>query len=286
MKTLNIVGCGKVGQTLARLFHLNAACNIQDLKGFDLVEAEGAAQFIGAGRPVASVGNMRPADFWLVTVPDTLIGSIAAEIAGALPGVSTAAPVAFHCSGFLPASALVPLRATGFRLASTHPVLTFANPATAVEQFPGTPCGLEGDDAAMDALRPLFSAIGAHCFAVQTAHKPLYHAAAVFSNNFTVVLQAIAREAWAAAGVPDDLAAQIQTSLLQATSENVHTLGPRAITGPAARGDFDVVRSQGAEVFRWHPDAGVLYQELSRLAQRLAAQQSTFAPEPSKGPQQ
>ena len=31
-----------------------------------------------------------------------------------------------------------------------------------------------------------------------------------------------------------------------------------------------VIRSQGAEVFRWNPDAGVLYQGFSRLARRLA----------------
>jgi predicted short-subunit dehydrogenase-like oxidoreductase (DUF2520 family) len=158
-------------------------------------------------------------------------------------------------------------------------VLTFADPRAAVTQFPGTPCGLEGDEEALGVLGPLFTAVGARCFPVQTERKPLYHAAAVFSSNFTVVLQAIAREAWAAAGVPDNLAPTIQAALLKATMENIAELGPRAITGPAARGDDQVVRSQGAEVFRWHPDAGVIYQELSRLARRLSLQQSTLPPE-------
>lgn len=274
MKTLNVVGCGKVGQTLARVFHASGACTLQDLKGIDLSEANRAAEFIQGGRPVQALQDMRPADLWLVTVPDTRIASVAAEIAAASSNSSSA--VAFHCSGFLPASTLAPLRALGWTLASTHPVLTFADPGAAVTQFPGTPCGLEGDEDALEVLRPLFATIGARCFPVQTERKPLYHAAAVFSNNFTVVLQAVAREAWAAAGVPDDLAAEIQASLLKATVENIAELGPRAITGPAARGDAQVVRSQGADVFRWHPDAGVVYQELSRLARRLSIHQSTL----------
>ncbi|MGE4242100.1 Rossmann-like and DUF2520 domain-containing protein [Ramlibacter sp.] len=274
MKTLNVVGCGKVGQTLARVLHAGHACVVQDLKGIDLSEANRAAEFIQAGRPAESLRDMRPADLWLVTVPDTKIASVAAEIAAAIGASSPA--VAFHCSGFLPASTLAPLRDLGWSLASVHPVLTFADPAAAVTQFPGTPCGVEGDEAALHVLRPLFAAIGARCFAVQTDRKPLYHAAAVFSNNFTVVLQTIAREAWAAAGVPDDLAPTIQASLLKATVENVVELGPRAITGPAARGDAQVVRSQGADVFRWNPDAGVVYHELSRLARRLSLHQSTL----------
>lgn len=274
MKTLNVVGCGKVGQTLARVFHASGVCTVQDLKGLDLEETRRAAGFIQAGRPVEALRDMRPADLWLITVPDTKIAGVAAEIAVALPAATDT--VAFHCSGFLPAATMAPLRALGWTLASTHPVLTFADPAASVAQFPGTPCGLEGDEAALAALRPLFEAGGAQCFPVQTERKSLYHAAAVFSSNFTVVLQAIAREAWTAAGVPDDLVPTIQASLLKATVENVAALGPRAITGPAARGDEQVVRSQGADVFRWHPDAGVVYQELSRLARRLSVQQSTF----------
>lgn len=275
MTTLNVVGCGKVGQTLARVFHASGVCTVQDLKGLDLEESRRAAGFIQAGRPVEALRDMRPADLWLITVPDTKIAGVAEEMAAAvLPAAGT---VAFHCSGFLPAATLAPLGTLGWALASTHPVLTFADPAAAVAQFSGTPCGLEGDVVALAALRPLFEAAGAQCFSVETASKPLYHAAAVFSSNFTVVLQAIAREAWASAGVPAALVPQIEASLMAATMKNISEFGPRAITGPAARGDHKVVRLQGAEVFRWHPEAGVLYHDLSRLARRLALQQTTQA---------
>lgn len=278
-KTLNVIGCGKVGQTLARLFAVSGTCVLQDLKGSSLRQAQIAASFIGGGRAVQELAQMRPADVWLIAVPDSLTRTVAAELAQALATspAQHASAVAFHCSGFLPASTLAPLREHGFRLASMHPVLAFADPATAVARFRGTPLGLEGDEAAMHALRPLLEAICGQCFAVRTELKPLYHAAAVFSSNFTVVLQAIACEAWTAAGVPPSLVPKIQAALLQATIDNVVQLGPSAITGPAARGDCEVVRIQGAEVQRWQEEAGTLYQDLSRLARRIAMRGRPFA---------
>lgn len=278
-KTLNIIGCGKVGMTLARLLHTTGACEILDIKGAELAAAAQAAEFIEAGRPVERLADMRPADIWMLTVPDTLITQVSGDLAMVLSERGTSvddAPIAFHCSGFTPASALAPLGALGFRLASVHPNLTFAESAAAVDQFNGTPCGLEGDDTALSTLRPLFEAIGGLCFPVLTEHKALYHSAAVFSNNFTVVLQEIAREAWAAAGVPPDIAAKIHASLLEATVPNVLRLGHKALTGPAARGDMKVVHAQGTAVFGWQPDAGVIYQEMSRLARRLAVHRSPF----------
>src|SRR4030095_1333754 len=112
MSTLNIVGCGKVGQTLGRLWHESGALEIQDLKGNDASRTARAAEFIGAGRAVANLADMRAADLWLVSVPDSRIGAVADEIAVTFSGrthASGAAPTAFHCSGFLPAAALAPL---------------------------------------------------------------------------------------------------------------------------------------------------------------------------------
>ena len=278
-KTLNIVGCGRVGQTLARLLHTSGACEILDITGGDMGRTSEAARFIQAGRPVQSLAEMRPANLWMLTVPDTRIGLVAEELAAvrsAAEPTTGGGSIAFHCSGFTPAAVLEPLRDRGFRIASVHPNLTFADPSAAVAQFNGAPCGLEGDDAALAELRPLFEAIGGLCFSVRAEHKALYHAAAVFSNNFTVVLQAIASEAWAAAGVPAPVAAKIQASLLEATVTNVLQLGAAALTGPAARGDMKVVHAQGTAVFDWQPDAGVIYQELSRLARNLALHRTPF----------
>jgi predicted short-subunit dehydrogenase-like oxidoreductase (DUF2520 family) len=279
VKTLNVIGCGRVGKTLARLLHQNRVCEVQDLRALKQADAERAATFVGAGRPVTALDAMRPANLWILAVPDARIAQAAADLAVAesVRANSIGGPVvAFHCSGFHPASLLDPLRRLGWQAASVHPVLSFAEPESALMQFPGTPCGIEGDETAAATLRSIFTAIGAQCFTVDGERKALYHAAAVFANNFTVVLQSIAREAWAEAGVPEELANRMQESLLRATVDNFVRLGPAAITGPAARGDKEVVAAQAAAVSQWHPQAGIVYRELSALAQRLAAQCTTL----------
>ena len=160
--------------------------------------------------------------------------------------------------------------------AYAHPVLSFADAEVAAERFPGTYCGVEGDAEALIAVRTLLTRLGAQPFAISSDSKILYHAAAVFSNNFTTVLQAIAREAWQAAGVSDNVAQALNASLLRATVENIEHLGPRAsLTGPAARGDLETVELQLRSVVEWHAQAGRLYAELSDMAARLKASGST-----------
>lgn len=285
MTSLNVIGAGRVGQTLAHLWQRQGLCQVQDLLARSQASAAKAAAFIGAGRVAASLAELREADLWMLSVPDTQVAAVAAELAQALQARGTVRPaIAFHCSGFLQASALAPLQALGWQAASVHPVLNFASPEAGVARFAGTPCGLEGDEAAVAALQPLFAGVGGVCFPVISEHKPLYHAAAVFASNFTTVLQAIGQEAWQAAGVPAELVPQVHEALLRATVENTLALGPaRAITGPAARGDTQVVQAQGEHVARWHPEAGRIYQDMSVLARRLAVQGRTL---PSPAPEE
>ena len=272
MRRLNVVGTGRVGQTLARLWHAQGLLHVQDLLASRPERAAAAQAFIGSGRVAHRLDEFRPADLWMLTVPDTQIGSVAAELAQALLASGQAAPaLVFHCSGFLPAAALAPLQALGWAAASVHPVLSFASPEASVARFAGTPCGVEGDLAAIEHIRPLFEAIGGQCFEVHSEHKPLYHGAAVMASNFLVVLQAMAREAWQAAGVPAALVPQVNEALVRATVDNTLALGPaRAIVGPAARGDTQVVQQQGDCIAHWHPEAGCIYREMSVLARRLA----------------
>ena len=269
MTTFNVIGCGRVGQTLAALLHRHSQVRVQDLYSRSVSSAKQAAKFLGAGQPVAELAQMRAADVWLLSVPDAQVADAAQALRHA-HGAKLAGAIVFHNSGFLSASVLQPLRDLGCHVASAHPVLNFASPHTGVRQFAGTPCGLEGDAPALAWLHTALAALGGRCFEIASADKPLYHAAAVFCSNFTVVLQGLAQDAWHSAGVPPELLRPLTEALLTSTVNNVLAMGPaQALTGPAARGDASVVQAQGQVVAQWHAPAGEVYALLSQLAAEL-----------------
>jgi predicted short-subunit dehydrogenase-like oxidoreductase (DUF2520 family) len=267
LQTLNIVGAGRVGCTLAQLWHRQGAVRIQAVCNTTLASAQDACAFIGAGAACAELSAMPDADVWMIAVPDAHIAQTAQHMADLRGTASTA----FHCSGAHSAASLLPLQQAGWTTASAHCILSFATREIAVAQFGGTPCALEGDAALLAQLHPLFSAIGAQCFEVASADKVLYHAAAVFATNFMPVLQGLAEDAWRATGMPAHMVQDLRGRLLGNAVNNITKLGPAAaLTGPAARGDTAAIARQAAVVTQWDPQAGTAYQALSDLALRMA----------------
>ena len=279
LPTLNLIGAGRVGQTLAHLWTRHGVLRLQDVLTRSAGSAQAALDFIApdayAARAVAQIADMRPANIWLLAVPDAQIAACAQDLAANARQRGDAPALAFHCSGAQSAESLAPLRELGWSAASAHPVLSFAIAQSALAQVAGTPCALEGDAAACDTLRPLFEAIGAACFDVRSQDKVLYHAAAVLATNFAPVLQALAEDAWRATGMPDALALRLRERLLRNAVDNIVALGPqKALTGPAARGDFAAIARQAAVVADWDPQAAAAYRALSDLAMRMAGHAS------------
>ncbi|WP_417526206.1 Rossmann-like and DUF2520 domain-containing protein [Marinovum sp.] len=264
--SITVIGPGKVGQTLLRRCNDTDGFGVADILARRIEAAEAARDFAFSGRAIDTFEALRPADVYLLTVPDDQIAAVARRLAACdLPPATVA-----HCSGFHPSALLAPLAEAGWQTGSAHSVLSFADPALSVVQFQGAFCGIEG--AASALLTQVFTALGARCFPIRGEAKALYHAAAVISNNFTTVLQALAQEAWAEAGMPEDVMSELHAVLLRGTVESVLAKGPQAaLTGPAARGDSAVVTAQGAAVAEWHDDAGAVYARLSAMAARLKA---------------
>ncbi len=265
--TLNLIGGGRVARTLGRLWHERGVLTLQDMLTTSPASAQAAVDFIGAGQAIASPEQLRPADYWLLAVPDRQIADSARQLAAlGLPPAT-----AFHASGALPAAELAPLQAAGWRIASAHSLLSFASPSQALAQFAGSACALEGEAGTLRALEPLYTAIGARCFTLASEHKLLYHAAAVFATNFLPVLQAQAETLWQHSGMPAGLLPELRERLLRHAVDNLLALGPAgALTGPAARGDLGLVQRQGQAVAAQDSEAGAAYIALSALAGRLA----------------
>lgn len=268
MKTINLIGGGRVGQTLGRLLAQEAQIRVQDVLTRSLASAAQALAFMGSGRAIGHMIDMRPADLWMLAVPDAQIAPVATTLAACdhLPPATV-----FHASGALSADLLKPLQDKGWHVASAHCLLSFASPALALQQFAGTPCALEGEAQALAELRPLFTRLGAQCFDVRTQDKMLYHAGAIFATNFLPVLQDLAEQLWQHGGMPQPMVQHLRVSLLQNAVDNITRLGPQAaLTGPAARDDTALVVAQGQAVQQWNASAGQAYQALSALARQLA----------------
>lgn len=270
--SLNIIGPGRAGRTLGALLQRAGLCAVQDVLSAEIATAESAVAFIGAGRAVRVLREMRAADVWLVTPPDAAIASVATALAAAAQ--LRRGDVAFHCSGSQPSSLLLPPAEKGAFIASVHPLKSFADPATAVQNFKGTYCAVEGDAEALKLLKPLFEQLGAQVAVIDPAGKTLYHAASVLVCNDLTALMEAGLRAYEKAGITRTTAQAMMQPLVRETLDNVFALGTtRALTGPVARGDADVLARQLAALNTLDPRIADAYRALNHIALDLARAQ-------------
>jgi predicted short-subunit dehydrogenase-like oxidoreductase (DUF2520 family) len=240
MTDINIIGAGRLGKTLMRLFVLKGH-RVPGICNLSSESARRAVEFIGQGHACKSISQLPAADLVFITTPDNMIEVCAKELQQATNLRSNA--VVVHCSGSLSCEALASLRVQGCAIASIHPMRSFADAAASVSQFAGTYCAVEGDERATVLLGRLFGEIGAVLFSVDPKKKSLYHAAGVLASNYVVTLFDKAVLCLTESGVEHKVATQIALSLMDGTLDNLRsTLSPhKSLTGPIKRGDANTV---------------------------------------------
>lgn len=266
MQTLNIIGAGRLGQTLGRLAQ-QAGYGIGSVLCRSAAAAEVACAFIGAGKPHTALQQVAPAALTLLAVPDGDIASVATALAKV--GRLQPGQVVFHASGAGEAALLAPLAAQGLYCASLHPAFSFAEPARAVQGFAGTRCALEGDTRAFAPLQALARAIGGQPFLLAPGGKAAYHAALAVASNYLVTVHELALQLSATAGMAPAQAQAVIGDLMQKTLANSLALGPAAaLTGPIVRGDAGTVARHRAVLT---PTQDALYCALGEATLALAA---------------
>jgi len=269
MKSLNIIGSGRVGRACARMWARAGVFVIQDVLTRSRASAAAAVEFIGAGHAVGRLEEMRGADIWMIATRDDAIVPSCVTLAAS--GKVTPGDIVFHVSGATPSSDLQPARDKGALVASVHPIKTFTDAEQAVQTFPGTYCSAEGDPGALAVLRPAFERIGAKMFEIAPEMKPIYHAGGVFACNYLAALIEAATRAHEKAGIPRAASLAALEPLVRETVDAIFERGPaRALTGPISRGDTATVRRQLARVREWDRGMGDLYRGLGLLAVSLA----------------
>ena len=261
-----VVGAGRAGGSLARLWHQTGNVNIKAV--YSRSGAEELAEAVGADVPEV-IANLPDTDFLLIATPDASLKSVATQIAQESVYSGKREAIAFHLSGACSSDELAPLKTCGFKLASVHPLRSFAS--TDQPNFSETWCAIEGNKDALPALRQLFECIGGRCFEINKNAKTAYHAASVISSNGLFALGDVALAAWQRAGIDPDLAREIFASLAVETANNIARFGPaEALTGPLSRGDSAVVSNQLKELESNDKSGAEIYRALSMRLLTLA----------------
>lgn len=238
-KSVHIIGAGKVGQTLARILQAGGAWQLSSV-----YSRSNGAQLVaqaGAGRTVAEVPELPPADLVLLTVSDNALAGVAEQLAG-LPWLSEQTLV-LHCSGSQTVGVLDCLAAKGALTGCLHPVFAFADVDLSVRTLAGSLCAAEAANAAAKVrLYALAQDLGLRAFDMPSEHKARYHAALSAASNFTVALAAFAQELLNPLALDGVLARELVAGLMRQSVDNLMGKLPlQALTGPIVRGDDSTV---------------------------------------------
>jgi len=267
--TVAIVGCGTVGTAMGKLL-AGAGYHIRGVATRSLDTAGRAAKMMGAEQFSDCPWDMsQQAQVVFVTTPDDAIESTCKAIVEHQGFDKNA--VVIHCSGALSSAILSSARRCGARVATLHPLQSFASVDQAVKLVPGSFCAIEGDKTALPVVRQLVEDVGGVLMEITPEGKSLYHAAAVAASNYLVTLMHLALELDRAAGIPPDVSFRALLPLVRGTLSNIGAKGiPEALTGPIARGDVDTVAAHLRAIEARAPEFLMIYKTLGLYTMDLA----------------
>ncbi|MBC7348793.1 MAG: DUF2520 domain-containing protein [Candidatus Aminicenantes bacterium] len=266
MKTLSIIGAGRVGTSLAAAL-TRKGLSLKYLSDPLPGRARRVRQMISQGR--ATTDNKlaaRSAGIIFICVPDDLIPVVVKE----LQELDWQGKYVFHTSGACASDLLQPLSKKGARVASFHPAQTFAGDLPEPGLFQGIYIGLEGQAEAVKLGQKLAARLGAQALLLSAREKPLYHLALSISSNFLIVLLNEVKELLRTSGLEEETILEILTPLLDKTLQNVKKLGiESSLTGPVIRGDLETVKKHLTLTAK-QPGLDRVYRALASEALKIA----------------
>lgn len=267
--SINIIGCGNLGRTLAKLWHLNKIAEIGQILNRTADSTQSALEYIGAGQSCDHFSLLNPATMWLIGTPDDAIESTALSLSQLEIDWNNA--IVFHCSGAHTAEALSYLADKGAKCASIHPVHSFADPDASIKQLAGCFCSVEGDKYALEQIKPLFESLNLNCLAINPKLKLTYHAAAVFACNYLSTLLDASAQCLNNAGIKHEQPLHILMPLIRQTLDNIENIGPqKALSGPVKRAETDLIKRQWQALDHCDTDIAELYAAMAKQTLSLA----------------
>jgi predicted short-subunit dehydrogenase-like oxidoreductase (DUF2520 family) len=262
-----IIGPGHVGRGLFRAFRAS---------GVEVVGLHGKRPSAVATSSGEIPKDAAQANVVMICVRDTQLDDAIVEVAAAArDGRIARDTVVLHTSAIAEPAGLAGLSSAGYPGGTFHPLVPFSDPDVSAELLRKAWIGIDGENAAKNASRRLAGHLGARTLEIPPGRKPAYHAAAVISSNFPVVLASVAGHLLHAIGIPDASAYQAVDSLMSGAVSNMRqSLPDDALTGPVVRGDAETVGKHLRALEGLEPTREI-YRALSSAAVEIARERGT-----------
>ncbi|MCK5836765.1 MAG: DUF2520 domain-containing protein [Desulfobacula sp.] len=277
-----VIGCGRLGISLA-VFLSRQGFIPRAFSSKSRESSQRALGFVGKGRVYeTAVDAVKTCDLVFITTPDTLIEPVCEQIAA--QGGFNSDSMVYHLSGALSSSILASAKQKGAGTGSIHPLQAFAPYEDGQgSPFKGINMSIEGDDAAIDFGKEIVNALRANSFTIPTHAKTMYHAAAVVASNYLVTLEHFALELLKEANLSEENAYDILEPLIMGTLNNIKAQGSiKALTGPVARGDDEIVSRHLLDIDKKLPKFSSLYRLLGKHTLDIAADRGEISDDAQK----
>lgn len=241
---LAIIGAGRVGRAV-----------------HGAARAEGIDSHLAG--PADAIKVCEGTEAALLCVPDAAIEKACEAIAEAVP------PLRFvgHTSGATGAGALRAATGRGAAAFGLHPLQTITDDDP---ELIGASCAISGSTpAALELASSLARRLGMRPFELPEDARAAYHAAASIASNFLVALEESASELLERVGLEDGR--ELLGPLAQRSAANWAARGPRALTGPIARGDEETVQRHLQAIEAEMPELLDLYRALVERTRAVVA---------------
>jgi predicted short-subunit dehydrogenase-like oxidoreductase (DUF2520 family) len=240
------IGSGNVATHMAQAFK-SAGCNITQVISKTLENAQMLADRVGAIALTDFSMMMRDADFYVISVSDHSITTVAKYLE-AIDGIVV------HTSGATAMNALNKCRHYGV----LYPLQTFSK-ATSLD-FSGVPLFIEAsDNESLKVLNTVACRLSKKVYNVNTEQRGVLHLSAVFVCNFVNQLYQLGAELMK----DNQLDFEMLRPLIMETAMKVQNRFPYEVqTGPAVRGDQRTINNH-LKMLEPAPALNDIYQLLS-----------------------
>jgi predicted short-subunit dehydrogenase-like oxidoreductase (DUF2520 family) len=263
--SLGIIGAGKVGSVLARLWS-RAGFRIVAVHSRTPGHATELAAQVNAPTLQTPDEVVARADLTLLTIPDDAIAGVAEGIARSAD--SFAGKGVVHTAGAQDATMLQPLSARGAQIGSLHPAYPFADVDSALAGFGGITFAVEAqDEPLLGWLHRLVLALNSRALVIPPGYKTTYHLALALASNYAVTLYAVAERLLLSLGTDQAVADDALNALLSGTMDNLRRQGiPAAMVGPLTRADLGTIAAHLEVLRQLDPTLRHVYKGLARLS--------------------